>query len=116
MAGDKVILVGTVGQGVMRSADAGESWMRVGINQGLHSDALVRTLASHPTQPERLFAGTDKGLYASGDAGQSWKLLDSPSQRFRCLGPGVRPCRPGYHVRRHRNSDSRGSVPFQGLR
>ena len=51
MAGDKVILVGTVGQGVMRSADSGESWMRVGINQGLHSDALVRTLASHPAQP-----------------------------------------------------------------
>ena len=56
--------------------------MRVGINQGLHSDALVRTLASHPTQPERLFAGTDKGLYTSSDAGQSWKLLDSPLSDF----------------------------------
>ena len=28
----KTILVGTVGQGVMRSADGGETWGRVGIN------------------------------------------------------------------------------------
>ena len=82
MSGDKVILVGTVGQGVMRSGDSGETWQRVGINQGLHSDALVRTLASHPTQPERLFAGTDKGLYCSGDAGQSWQPVDSPLSPF----------------------------------
>ena len=94
MAGDKVILVGTVGQGVMRSADSGESWMRVGINQGLHSDALVRTLASHPTHPERLFAGTDKGLYASGDAGQSWKLLDSPLSQFNVWALAFDPADP----------------------
>ena len=39
------ILVGTVGQGVMRSADGGESWQRAGINQGMHSDAIVRCLS-----------------------------------------------------------------------
>ena len=37
------ILVGTVGQGIMRSTDDGATWRRVGIGQGLHSDALVRT-------------------------------------------------------------------------
>ena len=82
MADNKVILVGTVGQGVMRSGDAGETWQRVGINQGLHSDALVRTLASEPNRPESLFAGTDKGLYRSEDSGQSWRLLDSPLSKF----------------------------------
>ena len=46
MADNKTVLVGTVGQGVMRSGDGGENWQRVGINQGLHSDALVRTIAA----------------------------------------------------------------------
>ncbi|MCH7606174.1 MAG: hypothetical protein IH962_03370 [Chloroflexi bacterium] len=74
----KTILVGTVGQGVLRSADGGETWRRVGVFQGLHSDALVRALANKPDKPELVFAGTDKGLYRSDDAGQNWALIDSP--------------------------------------
>ena len=66
--------------------------------------------------PERLFAGTDKGLYASGDAGQSWKLLDSPLSQFNVWALAFDPADPDNDVRRHRNSDARGSVPFQGLR
>ena len=50
MADNQIIMVGTVGQGIMRSADGGENWQRVGINQGLHSDALVRTLVSNPNR------------------------------------------------------------------
>ena len=46
-----VMLAGTIGQGVMRSADNGESWQRIGIYQGMHSDAMVRTLAHHPQRP-----------------------------------------------------------------
>ena len=78
MADKMTILVGTVGQGIIRSADGGENWQRVGINQGLHSDALVRTVVNHPDRPEILFSGTDKGLYRSEDAGMSWSLVDSP--------------------------------------
>ena len=52
MSRNMTILVGTVGQGVMRSEDSGDSWRRVGIDQGLHSDALVRTLlASRQLSP-----------------------------------------------------------------
>ena len=67
------ILVGTIGQGVMRSHDGGETWQRMGIYQGMHSDAMVRTLVHHPKRPEIVYAGTDKGLYCSDDAGASWK-------------------------------------------
>ena len=74
MADPKTILVGTVGQGIMRSGDGGESWQRIGINAGIHSDALVRTIVNHPSQSEVLFSGTDKGLYRSEDAGQNWQL------------------------------------------
>ena len=59
------ILVGTVGQGVMRSADGGETWRRVGVDKGLHSDSLIRSLAVHPQQSHIIYAGSDKGLYRS---------------------------------------------------
>ena len=82
MPNKMTILVGTVGQGIMRSGDGGETWQRVGINQGLHSDALVRTLANNPNRPEIVYAGTDKGLYRSDDAGQKWQLLDTPLSNY----------------------------------
>ena len=75
----KTILVGTVGQGIMRSADGGENWGRIGIGAGLHSDAMVRTLLNTPTSPEIIFAGTDKGLVRSDDAGKTWHQVDSPT-------------------------------------
>ena len=78
MADKMTILVGTVGQGIIRSGDGGDSWQRVGINQGLHSDALVRTVVNHPDRPEILFSGTDKGLYRSADAGMTWRRVESP--------------------------------------
>ena len=76
------ILVGTVGQGIMRSPDGGETWQRQSIGHGLHSDATVRTLAHHPGRPETVYAGTDQGLYVSDDAGAKWRLTDSPLSRF----------------------------------
>ena len=82
MAANLTILVGTVGQGVIRSADNGENWQRVGINAGLHSDALVRCIANHPDRPELLFLGTEKGLYQSENAGQNWQYVDSPLRDY----------------------------------
>jgi len=78
----KTILVGTVGQGIMRSADGGENWGRIGIGAGLHSDAMVRTLLNTPTSPEIIFAGTDKGLVRSDDAGKTWHQVDSPMNDY----------------------------------
>ena len=78
----KTILVGTVGQGIMRSADGGENWGRIGIGAGLHSDAMVRTLLNTPTSPEIIFAGTDKGLVRSDDAGKTWHQADSPMNDY----------------------------------
>jgi len=62
----------------MKSADDGESWMRVGPRDGLHSDGIVRALVSDPRRPEVVFAGSDVGLYRSHDAGEKWQLLDTP--------------------------------------
>jgi len=78
MAEKITVLVATNGQGIMRSSDAGESWTRVGIGQGMHGDAIVRSVASDPARPEVVYAGTELGLYRSDDAGRKWALLDTP--------------------------------------
>ena len=72
------ILVGTVGQGVMMSADDGESWTRASVRQGMHSDSIVRMLRADARRPEVVYAGTDMGLYRSDDRGMKWRLLDNP--------------------------------------
>jgi photosystem II stability/assembly factor-like uncharacterized protein len=72
------MLIGTPGQGVFRSTDGGETWTRGSIGQGLHSDAIIRSLAVHPTDPRRVYAGSDYGLYRSDNAGESWRLLETP--------------------------------------
>ena len=72
------ILVGTIGQGVMMSADGG------GAGPGPACvRACIRTVSSRlscPTRgiPARVYAGTDMGLYKSDDGGAGWHLLDTP--------------------------------------
>jgi len=72
------ILVGTIGQGVMTSADDGETWTRTGLRQGMHSDCIVKALLADPWHPDVVYAGTDMGLYQSADGGVTWRLLDTP--------------------------------------
>ena len=84
MAGSGTLLVGTPGQGVFRSVDDGETWRRASIDQGMHSDAIIRTLAVHSLSAlggQTVFAGSDLGLYRSDDAGERWQLLDTPMNR-----------------------------------
>ena len=88
------ILVGTVGQGIMRSGDSGKTWRRVGIGQGMHSDAQVRALVNHPHHPEITYAGSDKGLYLSDNAGQTWRLIDSPLSRYNVWALAIDPQEP----------------------
>ena len=45
---------------------------------GFHSDAMVRTLVNRPGQPSVIWAGTDRGILRSRDAGRTWQRLDGP--------------------------------------
>ncbi|MFI5267059.1 MAG: WD40/YVTN/BNR-like repeat-containing protein [Chloroflexota bacterium] len=66
------ILVGTIGQSILATDDDGEHWQRLAPRNGVHSDGIVRTLTSHPANPNVLFAGTDKGILRSDDGGRCW--------------------------------------------
>lgn len=75
---DNTILVATASQGVIRSADNGKSWHRIGLGQGIEFDGIVRSLDSNPKDHRILFAGADAGFCRSDDVGSHWQQLDTP--------------------------------------
>jgi photosystem II stability/assembly factor-like uncharacterized protein len=88
------ILVGTIGQGVMSSADDGASWTRASLRQGMHSDAIVKALLADPWHPELVYAGTDRGLYQSQDGGAGWRLLETPMSGSMVWSMAIDPADP----------------------
>jgi RHS repeat-associated protein len=60
---------GTWYSGALKSSDGGDSWSPV--NSGLTAND-VYALTADPAAPNRLFAGTEMGLFVSGDGGASW--------------------------------------------
>lgn len=69
------IFVGTVGQGVWRSHDGGETFARA--SAGMLLEADVRALAV-TSSGSLLYAGTNAGLYRSENGGDRWDRLDGP--------------------------------------
>src|SRR5207237_773817 len=88
---DVTIVVGTVGQSIMRSEDDGKTWARIGPRHGFAYEASVRCIAMHPRQPNILFAGTEKGLYRSDDAGANWQIVDSALNSYYLWAPDIDP-------------------------
>ncbi|HEY7715311.1 MAG TPA: YCF48-related protein [Candidatus Binatia bacterium] len=74
---DVTIVVGTVGQSIMRSEDNGQTWARIGPRRGFAYEAAVRSIAMHPKEHHILFASTERGLYRSDDRGANWQYVDS---------------------------------------
>lgn len=73
------ILVGTAGQGILRSNDNGASWHRLGLKEAIEFDGTVRSLAVDPANPARVLAGADAGICLSTDGGAHFSLVDSPA-------------------------------------
>lgn len=73
------ILVGTAGQGILRSNDSGASWHRLGLKEAIEFDGVVRCLAVDPSDPARVFAGADVGICLSTDGGAHFRRLESPA-------------------------------------
>lgn len=74
MAKNIAICVGTIGAGLWRSPDGGDTWGRP---KGIWGDARVFAVSAHPSKPNVVFAGTDEGIFRSDDKGASFKHLSS---------------------------------------
>jgi sortilin (neurotensin receptor 3) len=59
---------------VYRSADGGHHWNRLANMPG---NPAVLSLVAHPTNPRTVYAATDRGIFASSDAGLSWTPVQS---------------------------------------
>lgn len=70
------LYVGTVGEGIFRSDDGGQTFARRCV--GMFFECDVRALVAHPRDPRLLYAGTSEGLYRTRDGGERWELVDSP--------------------------------------
>jgi len=73
------ILVGTAGQGILRSNDNGASWHRLGLKEAIEFDGTVRSLAVDPADPARVLAGADVGICLSTDGGAHFSRIESPA-------------------------------------
>ena len=75
MTQNATICVGTLGQGIWRSSDGGDTWLRV--RHGLYSESAVRALAVHPSDPHIMYCGAHSGVYRSEDGGKIWEFVTS---------------------------------------
>jgi photosystem II stability/assembly factor-like uncharacterized protein len=71
------MLVGTVGAGLWRSDDGGETW---GWGRGSLTflDVRVYGVVVDPVDPSVVYAGTDTGLHRSVDGANTFELIDGP--------------------------------------
>src|SRR5262245_25014103 len=71
---------GTGGHSAWFSSDGGETWVHPNSHSGMYLEARVWSIASHPATPERLFAGTDMGIFQWNEETARWVHLPSPMQ------------------------------------
>src|SRR5262249_37533452 len=70
------LYVGTIGEGVFRSLDGGETFRRAA--DGLFVECLVRVFVVHPSHSWTLYLGSESGLFVSHDGADNWERVDSP--------------------------------------
>ena len=74
--GEKMLYIGTIGEGLFRSEDAGETFKRD--SEGIFIEADVRSIVVSPSDPRRIYVGTNMGLYRSADGGSNFERLPGP--------------------------------------
>ena len=72
------LYAGTAGHSAWFSDDLGDTWVHPNSHSGLYLEARVWALTSHPAVPERLYAGTDDGVYTWEERSARWSRLESP--------------------------------------
>ncbi|MCS6860642.1 MAG: hypothetical protein NZT92_10030 [Abditibacteriales bacterium] len=76
--------------GIVRTRDSGATWEA--INNGIEED--VHQVATHPLQPQRVYAATADGFYLSDDEGATWQRRNAGLTHLYCRGLAVHPQHP----------------------
>lgn len=88
------ICLGTLGTGLWRSTDGGETWQRARLGDGYQGEKSVYGLAVHPRDPSIIYAAGGDGVYMSHDRGASFEQLDSPMNAMRVWQVTIDPIDP----------------------
>lgn len=86
------LYIGTIGEGLWRSADAGSTFARD--YNGLFVECHIRALAVHPKDPSTIFLGCELGLFKSTDAASNWTRVESPLNGLQIWSILIHPQRP----------------------
>jgi photosystem II stability/assembly factor-like uncharacterized protein len=86
------LYVGTIGEGLWRSSDGGETFQRT--CDGMFVECYVRALTVHPRDPRLLYLGTEQGLYRSADGADTWQRVESPLNGLQIWSILVLPATP----------------------
>jgi len=70
------VYVGTIGEGLWRSTDSGETFIRA--SDGMFVECHVRALVMDPRDPRILYLGSEQGLFRSTDGADHWARVESP--------------------------------------
>ena len=95
----KVLYAGTTG-GIYRSDDAAASWKK--INNGLIPEAElmaamalgVNVIALDPLDPDRVYAGTTKGLFRTSNKGEVWERIGQTIPESFVSSIAIHPAQP----------------------
>src|SRR5262245_14867267 len=74
------VYAGTGGHSAWFSDDGGTTFVHPNSHSGMYLEARVWSIASHPAAPERLYAGTDMGVFRWEEPTARWAHLPSPMQ------------------------------------
>jgi len=74
---------------VWETGDYGQSWRS--LSAGLPQDDYAKVIRQHPDNPNLLFLGMDRGLYASLDRGRTWVDIRNNLPRVSVRGIKIQP-------------------------
>lgn len=69
---ERVLLLGTVDMGVLRSSDLGLTWE---LSSGGLTNFNITTLLFDTDKPERVYAGAENGSFVSNNRGKTWSAF-----------------------------------------